>query len=173
MPDDPTAGTPSDAEFDAEFDARIDDPADDLLLAELAEVLAKVAAPPPGVVEAAKGLFTWRTIDAELAELAYDSLVAGEDLGVRAAGQPRILTFEAGGLTVEVEVDDVPGARRLIGQLTPPGQAGLELHTTGDTVLGEADDLGRFVLPLPPAKLRSSLRIRRGETTTETAWVLL
>jgi hypothetical protein len=132
-----------------------------------------VSGPPPELVEAGKGLFTWRTIDAELAELAYDSLVADDEPGVRAGGQPRTLTFEAGGLTVEVEVDDVPGARRLIGQLTPPGRAELELRTADDAVVGEADDLGRFVLALPVAKLRSSLRIRRGSATVETAWVPL
>jgi hypothetical protein len=146
---------------------------DDALLAELARVLGRVSAPPPEVVEAAKGLFTWRTVDAELADLTHDSLVAPAEPGVRAAGQPRILTFEAGGLTVEVEVDDVPGARRLIGQLTPPGPAELELRTSGPAVTGEADELGRFVLDLPAGKTRSSLRIRRDGDVTETAWVPL
>ena len=90
------------------------------------------SAPPPEVVEAAKGLFTWRTVDAELADARPTTRWSTPaEPGVRAAGQPRILTFEAGGLTVEVEVDDVPGARRLIGQLTPPGRAELELRTSG------------------------------------------
>ena len=150
---------------------------------------AAPAGPPPEAVAAAQGLFTWRTVDAELAELTHDSLVAPREPGVRAAGQPRILTFEAGALTVEVEVDDVPGARRLIGQLTPPGPAELELRcgpdadagpdtdtgsdTAAEPVRGEADGLGRFVLDLPAAKVRSSLRIRRGAEVTETAWVPL
>jgi len=146
---------------------------DDALLAELARVLDRVSAPPPEVVEAARGLFTWRTVDAELAELTHDSLIAPAAPGVRAAGQPRILTFEAGGLTVEVEVDEAPGARRLIGQLTPPGRAELELRTSDTPVVGEADELGRFVLDLPAGKTRSSLRIRRGADVTETAWVPL
>jgi hypothetical protein len=147
---------------------------DDALQAELARVLGAVAGPPPGLVAAAKGLFTWRTVDAELAELAHDSLLAPPDAGVRAAGQPRILTFTAGALTVEVEVDDVPGARRLIGQLTPPGPARLELRSGGGgDVAGEADELGRFVLALPAQRLRASLRIRRDGRVTETAWVPL
>ncbi|WP_214406141.1 hypothetical protein [Pseudonocardia lacus] len=165
--DDPT--TPDDRDELGEL-GELDD---DALLAALAGVLERVSTPPPEVLEAAAGLFTWRTVDAELAELDYDSLVAPPELGVRAAGQPRILTFEAGGLTVEVEVDDVPGARRLIGQLTPPGRADLELRTAADAVVGRADELGRFVLDLPAGKLRSSLRIRRGEDVTETAWVPL
>jgi hypothetical protein len=147
---------------------------DDELLAELAGVLGKVMGPPPELVEAAKALFTWRTIDAELAALAFDSIeVEPADAGVRAGGQPRILTFEADDLTVEVEVDEAPGARRLIGQLTPPGRAELELRTPDQTVLGDADDLGRFVLALPAHRLRTSLRIRRAERIAETSWVIL
>ena len=111
--------------------------------------------------------------DALQAELAHDSLIAPPDAGVRAVGQPRILTFTAGALTVEVEVDDVPGARRLIGQLTPPGPARLELRGGGGDVAGEADELGRFVLALPTERLRASLRIRRDGRVTETAWVPL
>lgn len=147
---------------------------DDDLLAELAVVLERVSGQPPAVVEAAKGLFTWRTVDAELAALVHDSLVDATEFGVRATGQPRILTFETGGLTVEVEVDETPGARRLIGQLTPPGPARLELRTPGEPVRGTADDLGRFVLALSGERLRSSLRVERGaDTVAETAWVTL
>ncbi len=147
---------------------------DELLLAELATVLDRVYGPPPAVVEASKALFALRNLDAELAALAHDSVEDQPvEAGVRAGGQPRILTFEADGLTVEVEVDESPGARRMIGQLTPPGPAELELRTPGDPVLGTADDLGRFVLALPAQHRRCSLRVRRGAQVTETAWVTL
>lgn len=147
---------------------------DDDLLGELGPVLAAVAGPPRAAVDAAKGLFTWRTIDAELAALAHDSLLDGADAPVRATGQPRILTFETDELTVEVEVDETPGARRLIGQLTPPGPARLELRTAGEPFRGEADDLGRFVLALPVERLRSSLRVERADgAVAETSWVVL
>jgi hypothetical protein len=147
---------------------------DDELLAELAGVLDLVDAPPPDLVRAAKGLFALRTLDAELAELVHDS-VEGEPAaaGVRTGGQPRILTFEADGLTVEIEVDETPGARRLVGQLTPPGAAALELRTPEQTVHGDADDLGRFVLALAAQRLRSSLTIRRDGAVVETSWVVL
>jgi hypothetical protein len=148
---------------------------DDELLAELAGVLTTVSGPPPEVVSAARDLFTWRTVDAELAELAHDSLVDAAGAGVRAIGQPRILTFETDGLTIEVEVDETPGARRLIGQLTPPGPGSLELRTSpGAPVRGEADELGRFVLGLPPGRLLSSLRVEPATgPVAETAWVTL
>jgi hypothetical protein len=147
---------------------------DDELLAELGGVLAQVAGPPPEAIQAAKGLFTWRTIDAELAELAHDSLLDPVEAGVRTTGQPRILTFAAGELTVEVEVDETPGARRLIGQLTPPGPARHELRSPAEPVLGEADALGRFVLALPAERQRSSLRVESpGGAVAETSWVTL
>jgi pectin methylesterase-like acyl-CoA thioesterase len=147
---------------------------DDELLAELAGVLAQVAGPPPELITAAAELFTWRTVDAELAELAHDSLLDPVDTGVRTTGQPRILTFTAGELTVEVEVDEAPGARRLIGQLTPPGAAHLVLRTASGPVLGDADALGRFVLALPAERQRTSLRVEStGGGVAETSWLTL
>lgn len=150
------------------------DPSDDALLEELAELLLPRTEPPPTVVDAAKELFTWRTVDAELAALTYDSLLDGEPAGARAAAQPRILTFEAEGLTIEVEVDAGPGGRRLLGQLVPAQEAELELRSEGEPVRGTADALGRFVIALPAARGRVSLRCRTADGTTfDAAWVSL
>jgi hypothetical protein len=152
----------------------LDDLDDEALLAELAGVLRPYTVPPPEVVEAAKQSFTWRTIDAELAALTHDSLLDEEPVAVRAAAQPRILTFETDGLTVEVEVDETPGARRLLGQLVPAGPADLELRSAaGEPVAGQADELGRFVLALPAERQRVSLRCVRPDGAVETAWVAL
>jgi hypothetical protein len=149
-------------------------PSDDALLADLARLLRPRTEPPAEVVDAAKELFTWRTIDAELAALTYDSLLEGEAAGARASAQPRILTFEADGLTVEVEVDSGPGGRRLLGQLVPAQAAELELRSAGEPVHGSADELGRFVIALPPTRQRVSLRCRTaGGATVDTAWIFL
>ena len=48
---------------------------DEELLAALRQALRARQAVSPGFVEAGKGAFAWRTIDAELAQLTYDSLV--------------------------------------------------------------------------------------------------
>jgi hypothetical protein len=150
-----------------------DEKADDALLAELATALGPEMAPPPELVEAAKASFTWRTIDAELADLAHDSLV-DLGVGVRAGASPRILTFESAALTIEVEVDETPGQRRLIGQLVPGGPADLELRTTGTPATGRADELGRFVLSLPAERCRASIRCMRPEGgAVESAWVVI
>jgi hypothetical protein len=139
----------------------VDESADAALLAELAGVLRARTGPPAEVVAAARELFTWRTIDAELAALAYDSLVDDGPALVRAANGPRILTFEAGEVVLEVEVDASPGARRFLGQVVPAQGADIELRSGDAPVTVRADGLGRFTLPLPaqpqPVKLRCRL----------------
>lgn len=138
---------------------------DEVLLGELADLLGRVAGPSPGVVEAAKELYTWRTVDAEIAALTYDSLLDETPAAVRAAGLPRILTFEADGVMVEVELVTEPSGRRLLGQVVPAQPVDLELHAgPAGPVRAEADELGRFVLPLPerPQRLRLRLRLPDG-----------
>ena len=83
------------------------EPAFDPLMAEVRAVLENADPVPPAVLAAAKGTFTWRTIDSELAELvadSADSLAGAVGAGVRGETAPRLLTFEAAGLVVEVEV---------------------------------------------------------------------
>ncbi len=137
-------------------------PEDDALLAELGEVLGeRIGPPPPELVAGAKGLFTWRTIDAELAVLTYDSLLDTEPSGVRSAvGLPRVLTFEAGALTVELEVESSTRGRRLSGQLVPAAAAEVEIHAGEVVARVEADAFGRFAAPLPDRPGRVEVRVR-------------
>jgi hypothetical protein len=117
---------------------------------ELAERLRAAAhsadAVPAEVVAAAKACFTWRTIDAELAELSFDSY-DDELVGVRGAGPTRSLTFERGDTVVELELEEsTGGTRRLTGQVSPVPVAAIELHQVGraDPVALAADQYGRF-----------------------------
>ncbi len=152
----------------------VPDPADDALLAELADLLERADPPPPGLVEASKQLWTWRTIDAELAALGHDSLVDEPAPALRSAEQQRLVTFETPRLTIEVEVADGSGGRRLVGQLDPPGPAELELRTVDGPIPGSADELGRFVIVLPAARQRASLRcVLPDGSAVETAWLVL
>ena len=48
-------------------------PADEQLLDGLRRAASQFDPPPPAVIEAARSSFTWRTIDAELAALVFDS----------------------------------------------------------------------------------------------------
>jgi hypothetical protein len=120
------------------------DPQDARLLEELRRAAGRYDPPPASVVEAARASLTWRSIDAELAALAFDSAVDQPVGAVRSAGGPRQLAFDAPGLTVEVEVSLAGASRRLIGQLTPPLPARIEVRHAGGITTVDIDALGRF-----------------------------
>ena len=133
---------------------------------------------PEHVERGARAVYTWRTIDEELAELpvvSRDSLDRADELvGVRARGVRRRLSLEWSALAIEFEVAESAGERRLIGQLDPPTAAELQLEHAGGGTEGRSDELGHFELAAPrrgPARLRctpaGSSRSYRSE------WILL
>lgn len=126
---------------------------------------------PDTVVAAAKEAFTWRTIDAELADIVFDSAVE-ELAGVRTTETARQVTFRAPG--VEIEVMVMPeGGRKLVGQLVPPQQVTVELHV-GDTVRETGtDSLGRFDFDgVPTGPVQIAVEIPSGGRVI-TDWVVL
>lgn len=144
---------------------------DERLLAELRAALDGLDPIPDRVRDAARDAFAWRTIDAELAALSYDSLLDDKELaGVRSGTDAaRMLTFEAEDLTVEIEVE----RGRLIGQLVPPQRGDVEVrHATGSMTV-QADEVGRFVAePVPRGPF--SLRCRTASATAiVTDWIVL
>jgi hypothetical protein len=127
---------------------------------------------PPGATDAATELFTWRTVDAELAVLTADSALEAP-AGVRGATEARTLTFAAQDVQVIVEITESAGRRQMLGQLVP-GQSGHVSVRQGKVVRTvEADGLGRFVIddlgPRGPLSLRCSWS--DGSVTTD--WVLV
>lgn len=128
---------------------------------------------PSEVVAAAKASYTWRTVDAELAVLSYDSFLDAEILaGVRGSRGARQLTFSSPALTIEVEVE--PGTTpALSGQIVSPEPAVMEVRTEQGTRMVEVDELGRFEVTELPAGLvsfRCSPR-RVGLPAVATDWV--
>ena len=131
---------------------------------------------PAAVLEAARSSFTWRTIDAELAEIAFDSVVSQPLAGVRGAVTgPRLLTFEAPGLVVELEVTEVGDRRRLVGQIVPTGAADVEVRSGGGTATATAtaDHMGRFAVDEVPGGPVSVRVLRPGTDPVETDWISL
>ena len=120
---------------------------------------------PKAAVDAAKAAFTWRTIDAELAELVYDSAESGL-VGVRGEAA-RQVTFRSPG----VEIDE--RARRIVGQLVPPQQATVELHTTQGVREQGTDSLGRFGFEgIAPGPVKLSVQTADGGTVV-TEWTII
>jgi hypothetical protein len=134
------------------------DPAERELLAQIREVLDETDPVPQFLLEAARETYTWRTIDAELAELTGDSLLEGA--AVRSSRAPRLLTFTAEAATLVVEVaEHVRGAslgRRLLGQILSPRPADIEVRHAQGTFSVMADEYGRFraeAVPTGPISL--------------------
>jgi len=147
------------------------DPLDD----DLRRVVAAVDPVPGPVLDAARVAFTWRTVDEELAALVADSAATlGLTAGVRSApGGPRLLTFEAPSLAIEVEVDE-EGGRRLLGQLVPPQPGEVEVLTPDGAVVAViADPLGRFLAEDVPAGPLRLVVTGPGGLRVATSWTTL
>ena len=115
---------------------------------------------PDGLAVAAIAAFD-RRVDAELAQLVFDSLATTAAAGTRGPGQPRLLTFEGGPLTIDVEVSSgIAGTapeRRIVVRLEPARRAEYELWAGDQRVAGVSDDIGRFAVTVPgsgPFRLR-------------------
>src|SRR5260370_1588148 len=94
---------------------------DDELLARLAEARQAADRVPREFIEAGKAAYAWRDIDAQLAELLYDSALEEAQLArqMRAAqAQLRALTSTPAALTVAIPVSHEP----LPAQLGPPAR---------------------------------------------------
>jgi hypothetical protein len=152
-----------------------DEPDDARLEEELRELAARLEPVPDRLVQAALDAYAWRTVDAELAELVFDSLADRDEAAlVRGQQQERLLSFRASGLTIEVEVTVAGPARRLIGQLVPPQRAEVEIRHQDEVVTLATDEFGRFIadrLPAGPVSLRCGPGGGQDRSAVVTEWI--
>jgi len=145
---------------------------DDELLAALRQAVAARQAVPAEFVAAAKTAFAWHNIDAELAQLTYDSIRdAGLALSTRTeAASIRALTFTSGHLTIELEV----GAESLVGQIVPAQTALITIQPmSGAATDVHADEIGCFSIePIPTGQFRLRCRSVAGVEAI-TGWITL
>jgi hypothetical protein len=143
---------------------------DDQLLAALGDAVRARQAVPDAFVEMGKGAYAWHHIDAELAQLTYDSrtdrigAVRSETASVRA------LSFTSAHLSIELEVTE----DCLLGQVIPPRAGTLEAQTgAGASTETTVDEIGCFAVdPIPASPFR--LRFRGADDTDVlTGWVTL
>jgi hypothetical protein len=128
---------------------------------------------PPEAFQAAIASFVCRCLDAELAELTFDSARDfGELVGVRSERGQRALTFESPELTIEMQIDEGPDGE-LVGQLVPPVAADIDIRSPDATVTVSADQRGLFWASRLPGRFLS-LRIQRpgsGIDWVTTPWI--
>ena len=146
---------------------------DEELLAALGEAMRARASVPEWFVETGKNAYAWHNIDAELAQLTYDSdseTGRSRAAAVRSeAASIRALTFTSPRLSIELEV----GESSLIGQIIPPRAGTLEVHTTAGVTSSPVDEIGCFaVAPIPTSPFRLRCRTEDGADVL-TGWITL
>lgn len=144
-----------------------DDLTEDQLLAELREAVAEADQVTDRQREAARAAFTWRTVDAELAELLHDSAL--DSAAVRGDDLARTLTFASGPVTLEVEVDDDTVMGQVVG---PAADSVLMQRSIADDQSLPVDPSGFFrVDGVAPGPVR--FVVRAGDWTLTSPWVAI
>jgi hypothetical protein len=148
-----------------------DDWDDEELLAALGEALKARQAVPAWFVETGKSAYAWHNIDAELAQLTYDS--SHDTLGAAVTRSEnasiRSLTFTSPRSSIELEVT----GNSLVGQVIPPRAGTLETHTKAGVTTTPVDEIGCFAVdPIPASPFRLRYRAMDG-TDVLTGWVTL
>jgi hypothetical protein len=144
---------------------------DQELMAALREAMRARQAVPDWFVEMGKNAYAWHNIDAELAQLTYDSNRDRDLAGITRseAASIRALTFTSAHLSIQLEVT----ADSLLGQIIPPRDGTMEVHTNAGVTSFPLDEIGCFyVEPLPAGPFRLRCRTTDG-TDVLTGWITL
>jgi hypothetical protein len=140
---------------------------DDRLLSALRESLRARQDVPPWFTEAGQSAYAWHDIDAQLAQLTYDSScdqdLEGVMRSVGARSEPasiHTLTFTSVRLSIELEVT----TDSLVGQIIPPRQGTVEQQARdGGTATTPIDEIGCFYIqPVPKGSFRLRCRTQDG-----------
>jgi hypothetical protein len=148
-----------------------DDWDDEHLLAALGEAMRAREAVPAWFTETGKSAYAWHNIDAELAQLTYDSShdTMGAAVTRAEAASIRSLTFTSPHLSLELEVT----GNSLLGQVIPPRAGTLETHTRAGVTATPVDEIGCFAVdPIPASPFRLRYRTTDG-TDVLTGWITL
>ena len=144
---------------------------DEQLLEALGEAIRARQAVPSWFVATGKNAYAWHNIDAELAQLTYDSQADTEELAlVRSeTASIRALTFTSAHLSLELEV----GTDALFVQVMPPQAGNLETHAKAGTTSSPGDESGYFAVePIPDSPFRLRFHTTGGIDVV-TGWITL
>ena len=140
------------------------------LLTALGEAVRARQAVPDSFIDMGKGAYAWHNIDAELAQLTYDSS-REQVAGLRSeTASIRALTFTSAHLSLELEVT----GSSLLGQIIPLRSGTLEILTrAGATTTTPVDEIGCFAIdPIPDGPFRLHCRTV-DDTDVLTGWITL
>ena len=141
---------------------------DEGLMEELARSAQQEREVPDHRRRAAYAAYAWRTIDEDLMSLTHDSLLSAT-AAVRGPEDARTLSFEGGGLSLELELDE----GTLTGQLLQSG-GGVEVtmeRADGESRTARADASGFFTLPGASGPTRFAVEV--DGTIRRTEWLVL
>jgi len=146
---------------------------DEQLLTALGKAMKARRAVPSWFIETGKNAYAWHNIDAELAQLTYDSRTDTDAMAVARSESEtasiRALTFTSAHLSIELEVAD----GSLLGQIVPPQAGSLETHTKAGLTNSPVDEAGFFALePIPPGPFLLRFRTTDGAHVM-TGWITL
>ena len=124
-----------------------------------------------GMTVEASALFGLRRLDEELAELVRDSAQDHSGvLVVRGEGDVRLISFETGPVTVELQVTDRGAVRDLVAQVTGTAVVGAEVETSAGRRPVPIEDSLFTVDGVPAGLLRLRLLTGAGRDLV-TSWV--
>ncbi|MGB8384646.1 MAG: hypothetical protein WCG47_25960 [Dermatophilaceae bacterium] len=152
-------------------------PSDLTLLTMLRRVVEVLDPEPEYLRELGRAAFSVRRVDAELAELVSDSALQRE-LVRSASEDPRLLTFQVGGLFIELQVSRLETRRELIGlveglESAGEGEGRVEIEAArGDVLSAPLDEFGRFGFDEVPMRL-VRFRVLTTAVDVTTDWVNL
>lgn len=143
---------------------------DDELLDALRDALRKSASTPQEAIESAKAIYTWRTIDAELAALTSDSADQPSPVLRNDPAALRSLEFRVNDHGIALEID----SDQIYAQLIPPTAGHIDLYTAdGQHRSYDADATGYFrITPRPQTDFRL-LCAPQGRPAFHTGWIRL
>jgi hypothetical protein len=136
----------------------------------LSEIMAASPAVPPPLLAIARNAYAWHHIDAELAQLSFDSRYDTElSASMRSeSASIRALTYQSARFSIEIEITE----DALFGQLIPPQPGTVEMRTLeGQTMDTEIDEVGCFTIePKPDSQFRLRFRTQ-DHSDVLTGWV--
>jgi hypothetical protein len=152
-----SADNEPDDDVEAEFDP---------LLVRIAEAFdADLPPVPDRLVSAARAAFQWRLIDAELADMLFDS-TSDELVGVRGgSGDRRSFRYQSGDHVIRVHLTEAT----LIVMVEPPVVAPVALIDGDGQRAYETDEYGELAIDAPELPFRLELKLPGGDVVTP--WV--